>query len=83
MNVLAKGDRPDIDYDTYPSRRVQLAGYVTVDLRAAWHITKAFSIAAKLNNLLDQNYQTAYSYYTPHRNFFIDLHYTGTLFLGD
>ncbi|PPD49201.1 MAG: TonB-dependent receptor [Methylobacter sp.] len=74
-NVLAQGDRPDIDYNTFPSSRVNLHGFVTVDLRTAWHINKNWMLSGKLNNLLDENYQTANGYNTPDRNFFVSVHY--------
>jgi len=73
--VLAQGDRPDIDYNTYPYQRVSLHGFVTVDLRAAWHINKNWLLSGKLNNLLDENYQTVNGYNTPDRNFFVSIHY--------
>ncbi len=53
----------------------QVAGYVTVDLRSAYHINKNWMISAKLNNLLDKNYQTVNTYNTADRNFFISIHY--------
>ncbi|MGZ8152969.1 MAG: TonB-dependent receptor domain-containing protein [Methylovulum sp.] len=74
-NVLAQGNRPDLDFNTFPSTRVTLDGYVTVDLRTAWHVNKNWMLSAKLNNLLDENYQTANTYNTPGRNFFVSIHY--------
>ncbi|MDD2722817.1 MAG: TonB-dependent receptor [Methylovulum sp.] len=73
--VLAQGDRPDLDFSTFPVSRVNLPGFVTVDLRTAWHINKNWMLSGKLNNLLDEKYQTAYGYNTPDRNFFVSVHY--------
>lgn len=73
--VLAQGDRPDFDFSTYPAPRVNLKGFVTVDLRAAYHINKNWALNAKLNNLFDENYQTVLGYNTPDRNFFLSIHY--------
>lgn len=75
LYVLAQGDRPDLDFNTFPATRVKLDGFVTVDLRTAWHIDKNWMLSAKLNNLLDARYQTANTYNTPDRNFFVSIHY--------
>ncbi len=73
--VLAQGDRPDMDFNTFPATRVNLHGFVTVDLRAAWHVNKNWMLSAKLNNLFDEVYQTANTFITPDRNFFVSIHY--------
>ena len=69
-NVLAQGDRFDNTQNT-----VKVAGYVTVDLRAAYHLNKNWMLNAKLNNLLDKNYQTVDTYNMPDRNFFVSIQY--------
>ena len=69
-NVLAQGDRFD-----NPQNTIKVAGYVTVDLRAAYHLNKNWMFSAKLNNLLDKNYQTVDTYNMPDRNFFVSVHY--------
>ncbi|MDD1621332.1 MAG: TonB-dependent receptor [Methylococcaceae bacterium] len=53
----------------------QLAGFVTVDLRTAYHINKQWVLSAKLNNLLDKQYETADTYNNFGRNFFFTIHY--------
>ncbi len=68
--VLAQSDRFD---DTLNKTKVD--GYVTVDLRSAYHLTKNWTLSAKLNNLLDKNYQTVNTYNTADRNFFLSIHY--------
>ncbi len=70
VNVLAQGDRFDNTQNT-----IKVAGYVTVDLRAAYHLNKNWMLSAKLNNLLDKNYQTVDTYNMPDRNFFVSVHY--------
>ena len=69
-NVLAQGDRFDNTQNT-----IKVAGYVTVDLRTAYHLNKNWMFSAKLNNLLDKNYQTVDTYNMPDRNFFVSVHY--------
>jgi vitamin B12 transporter len=69
-NVLAQDHRFDD-----PDNNTRVAGYVTVDLRAAYHINKNWMLSAKLNNLLDKNYQTVNTYNTQGMNYFLSIHY--------
>ncbi|NOU15174.1 MAG: TonB-dependent receptor, partial [Methylococcaceae bacterium] len=69
-NVLAQ----DYRYDDVKNKN-QVAGYVTVDLRTAYHFNKSWMLSAKLYNLLDKNYQTVNTYNTADRNFFVSVHY--------
>jgi vitamin B12 transporter len=69
-NVLAQSDRFDDALNT-----TKVAGYVTVDLRTAYHLNKNWMLSAKLNNLLDKQYQTINTYNTADRNFFLSIHY--------
>ncbi len=68
--VLAQGNRFDDRANTK-----EVDGFVTVDLRTAYHINKNWMLSAKLNNLLDKQYQTADTYNNPGRNFFFTIHY--------
>jgi len=69
-NVLAQADRFDDALN-----KTKVAGYVTVDLRTAYHLNKNWMLSAKLNNLLDKQYQTINTYNTADRNFFLSIHY--------
>lgn len=71
--LLAQGNRHDIDFSN--GSTVAVGGFVTLDLRAAYHIDKNWTINAKLNNLLDKQYQTINTYNTADRNFFVSIHY--------
>ncbi len=68
--VLAQADRFDDKLN-----KIKVAGYVTVDLRSAYHLSKNWTLSAKLNNLLDKQYQTVNTYNTADRNFFLSIHY--------
>jgi vitamin B12 transporter len=68
--VLAQADRFDDVLN-----KTKVAGYVTVDLRSAYHLNKNWILSAKLNNLLDKQYQTINTYNTADRNFFLSIHY--------
>lgn len=69
-NVLAQ----DYRYDDVKNKN-QVAGFATIDLRTAYHFNKNWMLSAKLNNLLDKNYQTVNTYNTADRNFFVSVHY--------
>ncbi|MDI1294237.1 MAG: TonB-dependent receptor [Methylobacter sp.] len=69
-NVLAQADRFDDALN-----KTKVAGYVTVDLRIAYHLNKNWMLNAKLNNLFDKQYQTINTYNTADRNFFLSIHY--------
>ena len=75
VNVLAQGDRDDLDFSQFPAIREKVPGYVTLDLRAAYHISKNWLVSAKLNNLLDKQYQLVHGFNTADRNFFVSIHY--------
>ncbi len=68
--VIAQGSRFDD-----MANKIPVGGFVTVDLRSAYHFNKNWMLSAKLNNLLDKNYQTVSGYNTADRNFFISIHY--------
>ena len=68
--VLAQGERFG---DEYNINRIN--GFVTLDLRAAYHVDQHWTLSAKLNNVLDKHYQTVSNYNMADRNFFFTLHY--------
>lgn len=74
--VIAQGDREEIAFmPDFSQKMVNVGGFVTVDLRSAYHINENWIISAKLNNLLDKNYQTVNTYNMAGRNFFVSIHY--------
>ncbi|PSL12216.1 vitamin B12 transporter [Marinobacterium halophilum] len=66
-NVQAVGKRND------GSER--LSGYTTVDLRGSYALGNDWSLRAKIENLLDEDYQTAKDYNQPDRTYWLSLHY--------
>ncbi|WP_428572498.1 TonB-dependent receptor domain-containing protein [Ramlibacter sp.] len=55
------------------ANRTPLAAYTTLDLHADWQFARDFSLQAKLNNLTDKRYETAYGYNQPGRGAFVTL----------
>ncbi|WP_311750807.1 TonB-dependent vitamin B12 receptor BtuB [Proteus columbae] len=63
------GQRTDKDYGTYEN--VSLGGVSIWDLTASYPITSHFSIRGRIANLFDKDYETAYGYRTPGREYFL------------
>ena len=61
-------------YDDLANTR-KLGGYAIIDLRADYALTKRLRIQARIENLLDEEYETAAFYNQPGRNFFLTLRY--------
>lgn len=55
----------------------RLTGYALVDLHATWQFAREWSATARLNNLLDRQYETVYGYNQPGRALAVVLRYQG------
>lgn len=58
-----------------PANEVRLAGYTLVDLRAAYWLSESVQIQARIENLLDEDYETVAWYNQPGRTLFVTLSY--------
>ncbi len=67
-SLLHAGSRFD---DADNTRR--LAAYTVADLYATWQFASDLSLQARLNNLTDRAYETAYGYNQPGRAFYLTL----------
>ena len=67
-SVLHVGDRFDDAANTMP-----LPAYTTADIYADWQFAKDFSVQAKLNNVTDRIYETAFGFNQPGRSFYLTL----------
>ncbi|KMJ46734.1 TonB-dependent vitamin B12 receptor BtuB [Xenorhabdus khoisanae] len=65
------GQRYDQDYSVYPAKTVKLAGVSLWDINASYPITDHLTIRARIANLFDKNYETAYGYRTPGREYYL------------
>jgi vitamin B12 transporter len=52
-----------------------LGGYALVNLRAAWQLGHAWALQLALDNVFDKDYETAWFYNQPGRNFMLTLRY--------
>lgn len=75
-HITAQGERDYNYYDNnFALKTKTINGFVTVDLRSVYHLDKNWMLSAKLNNLLDADYQIVNTYNTAGRNFFFTIHY--------
>ena len=68
LSILASGDREDFG-------GVRLPGYVLTNLTVQLQLSDAWQLNARIENLLDAEYQTAANYRMQERSGFIDLKY--------
>jgi len=66
------GDR---SYALFGGGTAKTHGSVVWDMRSAYQINQHWTVKAKLNNLLNDQYQTNRGYNTADRNFFASIHY--------
>jgi vitamin B12 transporter len=59
-----------------PGNQQRLAGFATLDLRAEYTLLNQLTLQAKVNNLLNKQYQTVKGYNTDDLNVFFTLRYT-------
>lgn len=69
LQMLASGERRDFG-------DVRLAGYVLLNLTAKLQLAKHWTLRARLENLLDQDYELVDGYNTPGRGFYASLAYS-------
>lgn len=61
-------------YDDIANSR-ELDSYLTFDLRAEYRLSEAWRLQARLDNLFDEEYETAAFYNQPGRSFFLTVRY--------
>ncbi len=58
-----------------PANTLRLGGHATLDVRADWALTPDWTLGARINNLADRVYETAYGYNQPGRQGFLTVRY--------
>ncbi len=53
----------------------ELEAYTRVDVRGSYQLTQDWALKAKIENLLDEEYETAKGYNQPDRTYWLSLHY--------
>src|SRR5574337_565201 len=54
----------------------RLGGYATTDLRASWHVARAWQLEARLANAFDRDYETVWYFNQPGRQLFVNMRYS-------
>lgn len=70
------GKRYDNNTSEYTSGQRRLPSYSTVDLAVSYPITSHLTVRGRIANLFDKDYETAYGYQTPGREYFVNGTYT-------
>ncbi|MEE9367600.1 MAG: TonB-dependent receptor [Pontiella sp.] len=62
LNISYSGERNDQDFSTFPATIITHDPYTLVNIAARYQLTKNVQIYGRIDNLLDEDYQTAYTY---------------------
>jgi vitamin B12 transporter len=72
--LAAFSARRDTNYDAnFNPVPVALPGFATLDLRTDWRFARDWTLQARLNNVADRRYETAYGYNQPGRELYVTL----------
>ena len=69
------GKRPDVDYGTWPYSDVTLPSYSLVDTAVSYYANENTTISARVDNLLDEDYETALGYPAAERAYYLNVAY--------
>ncbi len=62
LNASYSGSRDDLDFSTYPSTLITLDPYTLVNLAVRYQATQNVQLYGRIDNLLNEDYQTANGY---------------------
>jgi vitamin B12 transporter len=65
LDLLYVGSRYDNDFSTWPASVAKLDPYVLVNLAGSWDFGEHWCLFGRLENLLDEEYETVLGYGTP------------------
>ncbi len=71
LDVLAAGERKDFGFPD----DITLDSYVLANLTAQWQVNAAFALIARVENLLDEDYELASTFNTPGRGIYVAMRY--------
>ncbi|KEY57179.1 TonB-dependent vitamin B12 receptor BtuB [Serratia sp. DD3] len=70
------GERYDKNYNVYPNQSVKLGGVSLWDVAVSYPVTSHLTVRGRIANLFDKEYETAYGYATPGREYHLTGSYT-------
>jgi vitamin B12 transporter len=62
IDVSTTSARPDTDFSTFTAVPVQVGGYGLVNLSGSLKLSREWTLRAKIDNVLDKDYQTVFGY---------------------
>jgi vitamin B12 transporter len=71
LDVLATGERKDFGFPD----DITLDSYVLANLTAQWQVNAGFALIARVENLLDEDYELASTFNTPGRGVYVAMRY--------
>jgi len=75
INLSYNSSRKDLDFSSFPAQRVRLGGYTLLNIGMQYKLSDQWKLFAKLNNLLDKNYETVFGYNQPGFNGYAGISY--------
>ena len=75
VNLSYNGSREDLDFSSFPAQRIKLADYSLLNIGMQYKLTNQWALFAKLNNLLDEDYETVFGYNQPGFNGYVGISY--------
>lgn len=74
-DVNFAGRRPDQDFSTSPATAKTLDAYWLANLTARYRLNREWSLNGRIQNLLDERYQTAYGYNSLPRSVYVGINW--------
>ena len=71
ISYLYVGERPDYDWDSYSD--VTLDSYSLIDAAVSYYANESTTISARIDNALDEDYETAYGYPAAERAYYLSV----------
>ncbi|MBD3869077.1 MAG: TonB-dependent receptor [Acidobacteria bacterium] len=65
LDLVQVGARDDLDFASFPAARVELPDYTLLNLAAGWQASPRVRIHARIENVLDEEYQEVLGYGAP------------------
>ncbi len=77
LSGLFVGDRPDRDYSAWPYPTIALKRYFLLDADIVFDLSPRTQIYIRMENVLDERYQTVFGYGTPRRSIYAGIRLKG------
>ena len=65
LDLVQVGTRDDLDFSAFPASRMELPEYTLLNLAAGWQVTDRIRLNARIENVLDEEYQEVLGYGAP------------------